>query len=87
VWLVSSIATVAKAPGAHRFDADRDVAGSYQRVITAQFYQRTGRNSLFSNVLIAISAFVPATKGAISGFGKLHWCAAQRRRILEGLPA
>jgi hypothetical protein len=87
VWLVSSIATVAKAPGAHRFDADRDVAGSFQRVITAQFYQRLGRNSLFSAHLIATPAFVPATNGVITGFGKLHWFAAQRRRILEGFPA
>jgi hypothetical protein len=87
VWLISSIATVAKAPGAHRFDADRDVAGSFQRVITAQFYQRTGRNSLFSALFMATSAFVLTTRGAITGFGKLHWFAAQRRRSLEGFPA
>jgi len=72
VWLVSSIATVAKAPGAHRIDADRDVAGSFQRVITAQFYQRTSRISRFFARFFSTPAFVPATRGVITGFGKLH---------------
>jgi hypothetical protein len=61
----------------------RIVPASHNRTILPEDRQKLTLFALF----VATPAFVLTIEGVVTGFGKLHWFAAQRRRSLEGFPA